>query len=109
MDDVRCNWHTVGTVEGDRGWSCPMCPNPADIDRLRDELEQERRRRQDDLIGQQYRDDEIERLRVEARDQRFVIEALNASVDRMERDLAWWRERERTRLAAATQQEADRD
>ena len=46
--------------------------------------------------------DEIERLRAEARDQRFVIEALNASVDRMERDLAWWRERERTRLAAAT-------
>jgi hypothetical protein len=44
--------------------------------------------------------DEIERLRVEARDQRFVIEALNASVDRMERDLAWWRERERARLAA---------
>lgn len=62
MDDVRCNWHTVGMVEGDRGWSCPMCPNPADIDRLRDELEQERQRRQDDLIGQQHRDERADHL-----------------------------------------------
>ncbi len=52
--------------------------------------------------------DEIERLRAEARDQRFVIDALDASVYRMERDLAWWRERERTLLAAATPKEDDR-
>lgn len=26
--DVRCAWHGIGMVEGDLGWSCPMCPRP---------------------------------------------------------------------------------
>ena len=37
-DDIRCNWHRIGMVEGDHGWSCPMCPGPyaaAEIERLR--------------------------------------------------------------------------
>jgi hypothetical protein len=42
-DDIRCNWHDVGMVEGDVGWSCPMCPKPhnaaAEIKRLRAEVE----------------------------------------------------------------------
>ena len=33
------------------------------IERLRELLDQEQQRRMDDLLGQQHRDDEIERLR----------------------------------------------
>ena len=37
-DNVKCNWHGCGMVEGDRGWSCPACPNPNVLDTLRSAL-----------------------------------------------------------------------
>ena len=32
--DGLCHWHSVGFVESDDGWSCPMCPRPPDVDQL---------------------------------------------------------------------------
>jgi hypothetical protein len=36
--DELCHWHSVGFVESDDGWSCPMCPRPPDVDQLRADL-----------------------------------------------------------------------
>jgi hypothetical protein len=36
--DPRCHWHGIGFVESDHGWSCPMCPRPTEIKRLRAEV-----------------------------------------------------------------------
>jgi hypothetical protein len=33
VDEVVCNWHGIGMIEGDVGWSCPMCPNPNNLNR----------------------------------------------------------------------------
>ncbi len=40
--DPRCHWHGIGFVESDHGWSCPMCPRPTEIERLRADLTAER-------------------------------------------------------------------
>ncbi len=40
--EPRCYWHSVGLVESDDGWSCPMCSRPPDVDQLQAELAAER-------------------------------------------------------------------
>ena len=90
MGDMVCNWHDIGLVEGDIGWSCPMCPNPnnlnREIERLSAEVADLKRginwhaeclncaKLMDDNYGQYV---EIERLR-------HRVDRLNAALDDIE-------------------------